>query len=74
MLLDLRWGLAAATAKAATAFLVGVASERLMGIGEWVAWPALLGLQLREKLARRSAEQGRFPFAVSKLQLLACLF
>jgi hypothetical protein len=29
MLLDLRWGLAAATAKAATAFLVGVASERL---------------------------------------------
>jgi hypothetical protein len=51
MLLDLRWGLAAATAKAATAFLVGVASERLMGIGEWVAWLALLGLQLREKLA-----------------------
>ena len=33
----------------------------------------LLGLQLREKLARRSAEQGAFPFAVSEPQLLACL-
>src|SRR2546427_12710263 len=44
-----------------------------MGIGDEGASP-LLGLQCREKLARRSAEQGGLTFAVGKSQLLARLF
>src|SRR5512132_20844 len=47
-----------------------LASERLMG---WGRGRALLRLELRQKLARRSAEQGGFPLAVGEPQLLACL-